>query len=348
MNDKEVNIASLAPEMATANSGRATPCHRVGKRLDVSKRERSFTSFEYGSNDTVKTLVDFVKTEMRTRKGEFMGNHFALTVLRSEIDDGRFDREKTLPMLSSSDLSTVGKYEFAYDLDGNGFYQHSRQADRVSLPSATPEGALKRMRTNAAATTNIGAENKNGSDLPPCCASQFFKQIYPLLTKLCVATGDSEMLELLATKPCYSEGVKLYRLTPKGKIIQVDDASATQSQTVLVETTLMYKDAEGHSDMSKNSERDNIKLMKVALRSKEYISRVLDLVPVPRGFFWVTLVCLLSTALAISMATALYAMYTSQMNRLRDEMEIMYVVPGQYKYAINAAVFLMQAVAVSE
>ncbi len=326
--DKELNIADLAPAVKTSATGKDTPCHRLIETPTGGRRgdDTMFTS--------VGTLiVDFSKTELRTRKGEFMGYHFVISV-----NDKTTSQEEASFSSTESPAPAVpaAKCQFVYDLDANSFYPTQEDPTGQGAMPSSPVSAVHRTYTSRAEQLNSAQRD----EAPRCCDAPFFRQIYPLLIRM------PSLLGPLESKKLYSEGVSLYRLIPGGKVVAIND-SATQ-QASLVESALLCREDEGRTESNSNSEKDSIKIMRVALRSKEYVAKVLKQLSLPKGFFWVSLVCLLSTGLAIAMSAIMYATYMSLLAKLKDEMALMYFLPVQYKSALMSTIYLMQTLAVSE
>ncbi len=332
----------MAPEVFKAGAGKSTPCHRL--RRSPRAESPDATSFPAAGS----LPVEYKCEALRTRKGELIGYHYTFTVSGLEGDASPDD--SGFKQMSVRAAVAESRYEFAYDPDFNSFYQRDKDDKAPLRDPNTPLSGRFKGRENSPEGFDGPANATPGSKAAAarstvCTTSQFYKQIYPLILRVCKAAGDNAFLDLVNAKTAYSQNVNTYRLAPGGKIRSVNDANTAEATTSLL---CSDEDAEGKGTGKNNSEKDSIQLMRAALRSKEYVERVLSMVSVPTGFFWISLICLLSTGVAITMAVVQFATYMGVLDTLRNELEIVYYVPNEYTAIIQSAVYGVQAIAVQE
>jgi hypothetical protein len=115
----------------------------------------------------------------------------------------------------------------------------------------------------------------------------------------------------------------------------------------LVEVMFESESADAHAKESEG-EREKIRLIQATLHSKAYVHKVLNMLPMPKSFMWLMIVCGLVVLVALGLGVSEYVIFVNLFAELQLKVSIMYSQAIEYVHVIKAGGYILQAISISE
>ena len=276
-------------------------------------------------------------SELRTRDKILLGRYYTIKRIAQHPKEAEEDDDNGTVI-----LTTRKQYcdicEFEYHYPSNMFikmqgHHHSPSSRSVANSLQTQQHINTGLNQGIVDEEKIGEAEFDNLPLALRCVAKMAIRIYNL-------TGDSTLINLLNERRSFSKGVTTYRLVNQNAIRVPEDINSLSIEP----SELIHEEKRKVS----NNESESIKYMRSTLKSKEYVQKILKVIPIPKTFPWIILISAITAILAIGIGISQFAIHKNIVSGVQGNIGIFRHIPIQYTYLNQASIYIVQVLSVLE
>jgi len=287
-----------------------------------------------------KIIVGCQYKLLKTSKGDKIGYH---VILMFDMENLIFKRSQSR---KSSMIIDNYNYQFHYSQSQNGYYmttidekKYNNSSRKSGFDDEKPDAiCLTGREIYIAKNTKQDINTERDNELPA-----FYEKLLPFVEEICKTLEDFSLLKSLKSHKKLDTDIVTYRWSnDENRFVK---ATSQTNINGISKQALLLSDDE-YERTRKDDNKDNSELLQVTLKNKEDTQKLLKGIPMPRGFFTLILICVLSLFITIIVAIVQYMLYGTLFTVMKTDYQVFSYIPTQYMIVSDACRYVLQAACV--